>query len=69
MHLTYTPDDLLSLTLHLRDWQEKNWIISDFQDGVQSACKAAFSAFYLGLDGRWRQPTEADLPWLTEEAA
>ena len=69
MRLTYTPNDLLDTDFHLRDWREKEWTVSEFTDGVYVACKAAFSAFYLGLEDRWREPTGADLPRPYREAA
>jgi hypothetical protein len=69
MRLTYTPRDLVVTDPYHRDWREKEWTISDFTFGVHTACEAAFSAFYLGLDGSWRLPTGDDLPWLSREAA
>ena len=69
MRLSYTPHDLVVDDPVLPDWREKEWTISDLTDGVHVACEAAFSAFYLGLDGGWRSPTGADLPWLSSEAA
>jgi hypothetical protein len=69
IRLIYTPRDLVVDEPSFPDWREKQWTISDFTDGVHVACEAAFSAFYLGLDGDWRTPTDDDLPWLSSEAA
>ena len=69
MRLIYTPRDVVVDEPGFHDWREKEWTISDFTNGVHVACEAAFSAFYLGLDGSWRTPSVADLPWLSREAA